>query len=182
MLERGVLASKVDQALGCRDVRVQSSELAWREDRRLTIRIKVAHPALGLPHTRKEFLDLLTVDLGEPLERETVTILVWHRVPPGRVVGPGVACEEHAATACAIGQMARVIDKAVGIVGDRATTNRVVSAILRAEAISPLCFVPFPETLAELEEDLGGGVVVQFNDGATFLVGEVWRHSNKAQR
>ena len=96
------------------------------------------------------------MDPGHVVERLLQTRLLVHGAPLEGVLAPGVGGEQHPALGRRVGR--RVVEAPHRQVGDRGAADDAV--------------VLLPDALTDLEDDLGGGVVVELADGAPLLVRE----------
>ena len=146
VVQRAVLAGEVDPALGADDVGLELGLLLGREHGE-----GAAGPSVSVPGVRGSDLVHLAdagVDARDVVERLFLARLVVHGAPLQRVLAPRVRGEQHASRGARIG--GRVVHAADRQVGHGATAMDAVLGL--------------PDALADLEQDLRRGVVVQLPD------------------
>ncbi len=158
-----MLAGEQDPTLRLDDRRLELGLLLGREHRECA-----ARPSIAVPGMRGAHLVHLAdtgMDPRDVVERLLEPRLLVHRPPLERVLAPGVGGEQHAALGRRVGR--RIVHPPDRHVGDRGTAEDAV--------------VGLPDALADLEEHLGRGVVIQLADGALLGVRERLERLDRAQ-
>ena len=158
-----MLAGEEDAAFGGDDAAMELEILARLEEGE-----GAAGEFVFVPHLAGadlEFFGDLRMDLGDIFEGLGDAVGVGEGAPALGVFGPGVAGDENAAAGLAA--VIGVIDAADGEIGHGAAAEDSI--------------VFFPESATALEEDFGGGIVVELTDGALLFAGERFQDFDMAE-